>query len=42
MFSVKVFLPTKIKGLVWLVLWHINHYWLFNAKSCLYTYIKYT
>ena len=35
-------------GLVWfslvwfgLVLWHINHYWLFNAKSCFYIYIKY-
>ena len=24
-----------------LVLWHINHYWLFNAKYCLYIYIKY-
>ena len=23
------------------VLWHINHYWLFNAKSSLYIYIKY-
>ena len=28
--------------LVWfgLVLWHINYGWLFNAKSCLYIYIK--
>ena len=24
-----------------LVLWHINHYRLFNAKSSLYIYIKY-
>ena len=24
-----------------LVLWHINHCWLFNAKSFLYMYIKY-
>ena len=24
------------------VLWHINFYRLFNAKSSLYTYIKYT
>ena len=23
------------------VLWHINYCWLFNAKSCLYIYIKY-
>ena len=23
-----------------LVLWHINHCWLFNAKSSLYIYIK--
>ena len=23
------------------VLWHINHSWLFNAKSSLYIYIKY-
>ena len=23
------------------VLWHINHCWLFNAKFCLYIYIKY-
>ena len=23
------------------VLWHINHCWLFNAKSCLYIYIRY-
>ena len=29
--------------MIWvgLVLWHINHYWLFNAKSFLYIYIKY-
>ena len=28
---------------VWfcLVLWHISHCWLFNAKSCYYTNIKY-
>ena len=28
---------------VWidLVLWHINHCWLSNAKSCFYIYIKY-
>ena len=25
---------------VW-ILWHINHCMLFNAKSCLYIYIKY-
>ena len=24
-----------------LVLWDINHYWLFKAKSCFYIYIKY-
>ena len=32
-----------VYGLVWfgLVLWHINHCWLFNAKSSLYIYIKY-
>ena len=24
-----------------LVLWHINHCWLFNAKSCFCLYIKY-
>ena len=24
-----------------LVFWHINNYWLFNAKSCFYLYIKY-
>ena len=24
-----------------LVLWHISHYRLFNAKSCFYIYIKY-
>ena len=23
------------------ILWHINHHWLFNAKSSLYIYIKY-
>ena len=28
-------------GLGW-VLWHINHCWLFSAKSGLYTYIRYT
>ena len=29
--------------MIWLgwVLWHINHYRLFNAKSSLYIYIKY-
>ena len=33
----------NIKDLVWfgLVLWHINHCRLFNAKSSLYIYIKY-
>ena len=24
-----------------LVLWHIKHCWLLNAKSCFYIYIKY-
>ena len=24
------------------VLWHVNSYKLFNAKSCLYIYLKYT
>ena len=24
-----------------LVLWHINHFWLFNVKSYFYIYIKY-
>ena len=30
-------------SLVWfcLVLWHINHCWLFNAKSSLYIFIRY-
>ena len=28
-------------GLVGLVLWHIKHYWLFNAKFCFYIYIQY-
>ena len=29
--------------MIWLgwVLWHFNHYWLFNAKKCLYIYVKY-
>ena len=29
--------------MIWfgLVLWHINHCWLFHAKSCLHIYIKY-
>ena len=33
----------NIYDLVWfgLVLWHINHCRLFNAKSSLYMYIKY-
>ena len=31
----------NISDLVWLVSWHINHCRLFNAKSCLYIYIKY-
>ena len=33
----------KILRRIWLgwVLWHINHCWLFNAKSYLYIYIKY-
>ena len=26
------------KSLVWFVLWHINHYRLFNTNSCLYTH----
>ena len=32
-----------VDDLTWfgLVLWHINHYRLFNAKSFLYIYIKY-
>ena len=32
-----------VLGLIWLswVLWHINHGRLFNAKSSLYTHIKY-
>ena len=32
-----------IYDLVWfgLVLWHINHCWLFNAKSSLYIHIRY-
>ena len=33
--------PTRAEGLVNMVLWHINHCWLFNAKSCFYIYIKY-
>ena len=28
-------------GLIWVVLWHINHLSLFIAKSSLYLYIKY-
>ena len=38
-----VTLPFSLLGLVWfgLVLWHINHSRLFNAKSSLYIYIKY-
>ena len=43
--------PSKISWTIWLlycdqmclwfglVLWHINHCWLFNAKSCYYMYI---
>ena len=31
----------NIYDLVWLVLWHINHCRLLNAKSSLYIYIKY-
>ena len=31
-----------IYDLVWIgFMAYINHYWLFNAKSCLYIYIKY-
>ena len=30
-----------INKMLGLVLWHINYYWLFNAKSCFYIYIKY-
>ena len=34
---------SNIKDLVWfsLVLWHVNHYRLFNAKSSFCIYIKY-
>ena len=30
-------------GFFWLgwLLWHINHFWSFNAKSCFHIYIKY-
>ena len=30
--------------MIWfsMVLWHINHCWLFNAESSLYIYIRYT
>ena len=28
-------------SLVWFGFWHINPYWLFNARSSLYIYIKY-
>ena len=31
----------NIYDLISLVLWHINHCWLFNAKSFLYIYIEY-
>ena len=31
----------NIYDLLGWVLWHINHYRLFNAKSCLYIYIEY-
>ena len=33
---------SNLYDLVWFdrVLWHINRYWLFNAKSCFYIYIK--
>ena len=27
--------------ILWFNSWHINHYWLFNAKCSLYIYIKY-
>ena len=27
------------QALIGLVLWHINHCWLFNAQSCFYIYI---
>ena len=30
------------KNSLGLVLWHINYCWLFNVKSSLYIYIKYT
>ena len=42
--SISLCSPTRLthKRLVgWLVLWHINICRLFNAKSCLYIYIKY-
>ena len=37
------FILVKEVWLVWFCwgLWHINHCWLFNAKSCLWIYIKY-
>ena len=28
-------------GMVYLGLYYIKHCWLFNAKSCVYIYVKY-
>ena len=41
--AVSVFYSPSRLSKVWLglVLWHINHYWLFNAESCFYINIKY-
>ena len=41
--KIMIYLKEKKKKKVLLfvlVLWHINHCWLFDAKSCLYIYIK--
>ena len=48
--SIKVFIRKRSGNLsyaprIWLgffglILWHINHYWLFNVNSSLYVYIK--
>ena len=36
-----ILLVLRVGWLVGLILWHINHCWLFNAKSSLYIYVKY-
>ena len=39
-----IFKEFLLKSFVWFVGWvlhHINHCWLFNAKSCFYIFIKY-